>query len=136
MKERMLKILGVLLLVMVVVGCRGGAPIFNVNEATVNPVSGKEPTMEDVTKAIIGASTGSTPAWNMQVLKPGHIVATLHVRSHMAVVDIQYTTKSYSITYKESSNLKYDAGDGTIHSNYNAWVQRLDNNIRTKLALL
>lgn len=117
------------------VGC-GGASVFNVTDASINPVSGKEPTLDDVTRAIVSASTSSTPAWNMQVVKPGHIVATLHNRSHMAAVDIQYTTKGYSITLKETANLKYDAEKGTIHPGYNKWVQLLNSNIGAKLSLL
>jgi len=117
------------------VGC-GGKPVFNVNDASFNTVSGKEPALEDVTRAIVSASANSFPAWNMQVVKPGHIVATLHNRSHMAAVDIQYTTKGYSITRKETSNLKYNAEDGTIHPSYNKWIQRLDGNIRMKLNIL
>jgi len=117
------------------VGC-GGKPVFNVNDASFNTVSGKEPALEDVTRAIVSASANSFPAWNMQVVKPGHIVATLHNRSHMAAVDIKYTTKGYSITRKETSNLKYNAEKGTIHPGYNKWIRRLDSNIRAKLSIL
>ena len=136
MKNRVLTH-GIFLMVVMVlfVGCKG-IPIFNVTEANINTVSGNEPTLEDVTRAIVSASTGSHPAWNMQIIKPGHIVATLHVRSHMAAVDIEYTTKGYSITYKESSNLKYDPTDETIHERYNLWIQRLDSNIRAKVSVL
>lgn len=131
----MKQVLMVGLILLVFVGCRT-APIFNVNEASITPVSGKEPTLPEVTQAIISAATASTPAWNMQVVKPGHIVATLHVRGHMAAVDIVYTTQSYSITHKESTNLKYNDTQGTIHANYNGWIQRLDSNIRGRLSLL
>ena len=136
MKKRSLNQLIFLVAAMVLfVGCQGH-PIFDVNDTNITTVSGNNPTLEDVTKAIMSASTGSQPAWNMQIIKPGHIVATLNVRSHMAAVDIQYTTKGYSITYKESSNLKYDAAKGTIHERYNVWVQRLDSNIRAKVSML
>lgn len=136
MKNRSLNQWIFLAVVMVLfVGCKGD-PLLNVNDANITTVSGKEPTLEDVTKAIVSASTNSNPPWNMEVVKPGHIVATLNVRSHMAAVDINYTTKGYSITYKESSNLKYDEAGGTIHEGYNKWVQRLDSNIRAKVSML
>jgi uncharacterized lipoprotein YajG len=136
MKNRSLTQWIFLVVAMVVfVGCQG-TPVFNVKDASINPVSGKEPTLEEVTRAIVSASTSSTPAWNMQVVKPGHIVATLHNRSYMAQVDIQYTTKGYSITRKDSSNLKYDAEKGTIHKSYNKWIQYLRSNIGAKLSLL
>ncbi len=121
---------------MLIIGCGGGAPVLDINDASITTVSGKEPALEDVTRAIVSAATGSTPIWNMQVVKPGHIVATLHNRQHMASVDINYTTKGYSITRKDTSNLKYNAEKGTIHPGYNKWIRRLDNNIRVKLSLL
>ncbi len=136
MKNRSLTQWIFLVVAMVVfIGCQG-TPVFNVNDATINTVSGKEPTLEDVTRAIVSASGNSNPPWNMQVVKPGHIVATLHNRTHMAQVDIQYTTKGYSITRKDSADLKYDPEKGTIHQGYNKWVQRLDSNIRMKLNML
>jgi len=137
MKHRSLNQLIFLAIVLVLlVGCRTRPPVFNVENANINTVSSKEPTLDDVTRAIISASGNSNPPWNMEVVKPGHIVATLHNRTHMAQVDIQYTTKGYSITRKDSADLNYDAEKGTIHEGYNKWVQRLDSNIRMKLNML
>ena len=52
----------------------------------------------------------------------------------MAKVDINYNTKTYSITYKDSSDLDYD---GTkIHKNYNGWIQNLDNAIKVQLSAI
>jgi hypothetical protein len=136
MKNRARTQLIFLAVVMVLfVGCRT-TPVFNVENANINTVSGKEITLEDVTRAIVSASGNSNPPWNMEVVKPGHIVATLHNRTHMAQVDIHYTTKGYSITRKDSADLKYDPEKGTIHSGYNKWVQRLDSNIRMKTNML
>lgn len=119
---------------LVVTGCRGGGPIYNVKDAPVSTATGKEVTLDQVTKAIIEAGTGLK--WSMAVVKPGQIVGTLFVRSHSAVVDITYTTKAYSITYKDSNNLKYNAERQTIHENYRGWIQNLDNAIRGKLSTL
>lgn len=114
-----------------VVGCRGGGPLYQVKDAPIQTASGKEATMGEVQKAIIGA--GAALDWQMAVVKPGEIVGTLNVRSHQAVVSIPYTTKYYSILYKDSNNLKYDAKNQTIHANYLSWIQRLDNAIRSRL---
>ena len=136
MKSRSLKQLIFLVVIMVLfVGCRT-YPVFNVTDASFTPPSGNEPALEDVTQAILSAAGNSHPPWNMQVVKPGHIVATLHNRSHMAQVDIEYTTKTYNITRKATTNLKYKAEDDTIHEGYNKWVHRLDSNIRIKLNML
>lgn len=114
-----------------VAGCRGGAEIYNVKDAPVVTASGSSPSLEEVQKAIIAAGTGLN--WSMAVAKPGHIVGTLNIRSHQAVVDIMHNTKNYSIIYKDSTNLKYDAEKKTIHENYRSWIQHLDNAIRARL---
>ena len=111
-------------------------PIHTIEDASIGTTSGTEPSLDQVTKAILAAATRPKPAWNMKVEKPGHILATLFVRSHRAAVDITYTTTSYSITYNSSGHLKYDAEKGTIHSNYNGWVQTLNNAILNRLAQL
>lgn len=112
-------------------GCRGGGEIYNVKDAPVMTATGSSPSLEEVQKAIITAGAGLN--WSMAVVKPGHIVGTLNIRSHQAVVDIMHNTKTYSITYKDSTNLKYDAEKKTIHENYRSWIQHLDNAIRSRL---
>jgi hypothetical protein len=132
--KRIQPVLAVICLVLIAVtGCRGGGEIYNVKDAPINTASGSTPSLEDVQKAIITAGTGLN--WSMAVVKPGHIVGTLNVRSHTAVVDIMYNSKTYSITYKDSTNLKYDAEKKTIHGQYRSWIQDLDNNIRGRLTV-
>src|SRR5689334_19897093 len=80
-----------------------GVPILNVKDAPIKTLSGKAMTQEQVTKAIVLAGMGLK--WDMDVAEPGHIIGTLDLRSHQAVVDITYDTKAYSITYKSSKNL-------------------------------
>lgn len=116
-----------------VMGCRGGGQIYNVKDAPVTTASVKTPSLEEIQKAIVTAGTGLN--WRMAVVKPGLIVGTLSVRSHMAIVNIAYDTKTYSITYKDSTNLKYDAEKQTIHENYRGWIQNLDNAIRSRLTV-
>ena len=119
------------LTVALMTGCRGGGQIYNVKDAPITTATGKEVTLEQVTKAIVEAGAGLK--WTMAVVKPGQIVGTLNVRSHTAVVDIAYDTKTYNITYKDSVNLKYNADKQTIHENYRGWVQNLDNAIKGRL---
>lgn len=119
------------ILFVAVMGCRGGAQIYQVKDAPVQTATGKQPSLEDVQKAIIAAGVGLN--WQMVVAKPGEIIGTLNIRSHQAVVSIPYTTKNYSIVYKDSTNLKYNAEKQTIHENYSGWIQRLDGAIRARL---
>jgi hypothetical protein len=117
--------LGISLIVLA--GCRT-APLVNVNDQSV-VTNNKNYTQEDVKKAIVRAGAGL--GWNMDADKPGHILATLHLRSHMAQVDINYNKEKYSITYKNSEDLQYDGE--SIHKNYNSWVQNLDRAIKVQL---
>jgi len=110
-------------------GCRT-APIYNVASAPV--IAPKQVSMQDVERAITRAGAGL--GWIMNPKGPGQIEGTLLLRTHKAVVDITYDTKTYDIKYKDSANLDYD-GSG-IHSNYNGWVLNLEKAIRTHLGMM
>jgi predicted small secreted protein len=126
---RALVILALVIGVIGTAGCRT-SPIRNYNSQPV-PAGA---TMAEVGKAIQDA--GNSLGWAMKEEYPGMISGELFIRDHTAVVEIPYSTTSYSIRYKSSKNLKYDAAKKTIHSNYNGWVENLDNGIRTRLARL
>ena len=131
MKRMRSGILFACVVLVAVMGCRGGGQIYNVKDAPITTATGKEMTLEQVTKAIVEAGAGLK--WTMAVVKPGQIVGTLNLRRHTAVVDITYNTKTYNITYKDSVNLKYDAEKKTIHEKYRGWVMNLDNAIKGRL---
>ena len=115
--------------VLLLVGCRTGG-IYNVQGA---PVAGSRVVaMQDVELAIRRA--GASLGWQIVPRAPGRLEGILVLRDHRAVVDIAYDTQTYSIQYKDSSNLAYDGT--TIHANYKGWVQNLDKAIRTQLSLL
>lgn len=118
----------VALAVLLMMGCRGAVPVYNVSAA---PVAANKPvTTADVEKAIIRA--GNTLGWQMVPRGPGKVEGTLLLRRHRAVVDVDYDVKSYSIKYKDSSELNYDGQN--IHSNYNGWIQNLDKAIKVQLS--
>ena len=106
-------------------------PIMNVNDAPV-VTSGKAVTTQDVQTAIVRA--GSSLGWVMTPVRPGLVSGRLDLRTHTAMIEVPYDTKSYSIRYKESSNL--NAEGGNIHKNYNGWIENLDRNIRAELLRL
>ena len=111
-------------------GCMRCGPIQNITDAPVPSASGKALSNDEVRKAILRA--GTTLGWKMSADAPGRVMATLNVRKHTAVVEIPYSSKSYSINYKSSVNLE-DGGDGTIHNNYNGWVKNLAKGIDAQL---
>ena len=126
---RLVALLMIALTVVGLTGCRT-SPIRNLDNQPIPPGA----TMAEVSKAI--QAGGNSLGWAMQEVSPGLIVGTLHLRDHMAKVEIPFSTRDYSIRYKSSTNLKYNASQKTIHSNYNSWVTNLDNQIRARLASL
>lgn len=115
--------------VLLLVGCRTGG-VYNVQGAPI--ASSKAVALQDVESAIRRA--GASLGWQIIPRAPGRAEGILVLRDHRAVVDIAYDTKTYSIQYKDSSNLGYDGT--TIHGNYNGWVQNLDKAIRMQLSVL
>ena len=113
-------------------GCARTAPILNLENVPVTSTDGKALTAAQVRSSIVTA--GTSLGWRIVDAGPGKLEGTLILREHTAVVDIPYSAKSYSIVYKRSDKL--NEMNGTIHSNYNGWVQNLDRAIRTEMSRL
>lgn len=92
-------------------------------------VSGNRLSLDSVEHSILDASRKR--GWIARVVEPGLIEAQISVRSHGANVLIPFSEDSYSIHYKDSENLDFD--DGSIHRNYNKWVNNLSKTIRQEL---
>lgn len=114
------------------IGCRAGGQVYEVKDAPIQTATGKDLSLEQVQKAIIDAGIKQT--WIMTPVKPGEMLGEYNVQSHQIHVTIPYTTKNYSILYKDSSNLRYDPVKRTIHVNYQKWIERLDNEIKARLS--
>jgi hypothetical protein len=110
-------------------GCRS-TPVRDLGPTTIHVRASRN----QVKHAILAA--GASQGWSMKELYPGAILATLTVRSHLAVVQIDYSSSSFRIRYKDSSNLDYNSMDRTIHSNYNDWVERLNNAIVARVSTI
>jgi hypothetical protein len=93
-------------------------PIYTVTDAPVVVRAGKQASADDVRDAILRA--GRRLGWQMVPGERGVINAKLSLRTHVAVVDVRYST-----------NLDH-SGD-QIHKNYNGWIQNLDRDIRNEL---
>ena len=130
--KNILKLLLISLVGLVVLtGCRT-ATVYNVMD---NPVNIKSEVADDAMfKAIKMA--GLNLGWQITKVKPGLAQGQLNLRDHVAVIEIPYSKESFSIVYKSSSNLDYNASKNTIHSNYNGWVQNLRNAITLQLSAL
>lgn len=131
MKPTRVSALLICLALAAIVGCRAGGQVYEVKDA---PVEADKPlTLDQVQKAIIDAGIKQT--WIMTPVKPGEMLGEYNVQSHQIHVLIPYTTKNYSILYKDSSNLRYDPVKRTIHVNYAKWIERLDNEIKARLKM-
>ncbi len=131
--ERALRALFVGALLLVTCGAvQAQVPPYNVIDAPVVTSSQGSLTVDAVAKAIL--RSGIRLGWRLEPAGPGAITGTLVLRTHTAVVDIVYDSKTYSIKYKDSVNLKYNGT--TIHKNYNGWIQNLDKAIRAELVSL
>lgn len=124
MYRNVARIFFVLLIAGGLAACRT-APVYNVENALFSKEAPSVQAAGDMIKAA-GASLG----WQMADDGPGHIVGRLPIRTHLAVIDITFDTTRYSIMYKDSNNLKYDGSQ--IHSNYNGWIQNLQNAITAR----
>ena len=114
-----------LILSLVITGCKTST-VYNVQ----HKVSHKK-SSETVYRAI--KSAGQSLGWHISKIKPGVAQGKLILRSHVAIVRINYTRSSYKIRYSSSKNLKYNSKKNTIHSNYNGWIQNLEKAIDVRL---
>ncbi len=116
---------------------RHSVPIVNYNNVAVATSRDQALAADQVKQAILAAAT--TKGWSIAYQPDGKLLATLNVRNkHTIVVEIAYTANSYSLTYKDSTNMNYAVVDSerVIHPNYNKWVQDLSAAIRGELLKL
>ena len=120
--HKILIVLAAAMALFAVGGCRSVAPVEQVNDAPFFAAS-KNADLNQITQKIL--EIGKHRKFGMKVIAPGHIEALYAKREVRAVMDIKYTTEHFSITYKDSSNLKYNSATNTISSHYNKWVNTL-----------
>ena len=110
------------------VGCRKGVPITEPSNPSISAY-GKF-TKVQVRDAILRG--GTNIGWQMREETPGTVLGTWSARTSSVTVQIPYNEKEYAIKYHSSENM-LDGGDGTIHPNYNRWVDRLNRNIAAEI---
>ena len=105
---------------------RSSVPIVNYDDSPITAKPGRELTLDTVQHAVAAAGARSGH-WSVADSTPGRVRLKLTTRGHEAVIEVTFTTQSYSIHYVSSSNLNYEkSGDRElIHPKYNAWVQHL-----------
>jgi hypothetical protein len=98
------------------------------------PIAGAT-TIDSVRRAITTAA--ASRKWTITESGPGHMIATLVIRSkHTLVIDIRYNASMLDLRYRDSENLnyhKFDNGGRVIHPNYNNEVKALFDAINAAL---
>jgi len=118
------------LLAVTLTGCKS-KPVKNVDaQALPSTVT----SASQVKDAIIRA--GKTLGWVIKEKDAQTLKGTLSLRKHIAHITIPYSETSYSLLYRGSKNLDYDAEAMTIHSNYNGWISNLDRQIQIQLSAM
>ena len=130
--RRAFLLLGAMALVLAAACASTNAPINNVSGKSI--ATNRPATMAEIGNAILAAGASST-RMQMKQERPGVIQATrTGTKGRMAIMEIKYDTKQYSITYKDSQNMNYDGKQ--ILQSYNDWVENLDKAILARLQAL
>lgn len=75
--------------------------------------------------------------WSVQSEVYGEIIARLQARAHTLVVRIKYDPQQVTLTYVDSTNMKYERladGRERIHKKYTQWTQALMSAIQKNLS--
>lgn len=104
-----------------------------------NLPTGRADISENKVRATIEAAAREQD-WAVREIAPGRLLATLVVRGkHTVMTEIIYSPTQYSLTYRDSVNMKYGTSaatpgaPGVIHPFYNRWVGALKDGIRLAL---
>ena len=128
--QKWVAVLSVVTMSFLLTAC-GGAPVKNVSNHSVSISIDKK---EEVRMAI--KTAGASLGWIINDLDENTLEGVLMLRKHIAKITIPYSEKEYSLLYKSSENLKYNAEKNTIHKNYNSWITNLDQKIQVQLSVL
>lgn len=120
----MKKIILVLLSALFLAACQSTS-VYNVDK---NPVPAGL-SVKQVEKVIVKALVQK--GWQIKTNTDGVILAEIMVRTHTAKIEISFDASQYSINYRDSTNLKYNASKNTIHKNYNNWIIYIDRLIQS-----
>lgn len=117
------QIIEIILICMCVVGCRTFPPVHNIEHQAVSVHD-----QQRVEEMIIAGGMRAK-GWQISKVKDGLLLGTFAIRAHQFTVEIPYTADEYSILYKDSENLRYNAKKNTIHPRYNRTVANLARSI-------
>lgn len=118
--SRFLKSIGLVVVVLALSGC--ARTIYNVEEKRVSQSEIKTLSTKQVRNIIVEAAKDN--GWDVAKVKPGLLSARIKWNTHVANIEIPYSSKSYSINYVKSVNLIINKTK--IHHRYNSLVLALE----------
>jgi hypothetical protein len=127
--KRLTRMLLIVVPALLAIGC-ATVPVENITGQSID--TNRPASLDEIGNAIVRA--GVSLNMQMKKVRPGIINAVYAIRGVSATMEVKYSTKTYSIEYKDSSGLKYDGTN--IHKNYNSWVANLNNRIQAQLSSL
>jgi len=127
MKSILTKI-SLLICALVIAGCTS-QPIKTINSQVPEGL-----TKAQVSEAIKEA--GSISGWVITDSSESQLTGKLLYKGDLVIVDIPYNQTTYSILYKTTSGLKYDAKERTVHRAYNKWTAILNEQIQKQLMIV
>jgi len=127
--KRNLLIVTVMFISLILTGC-GLPKVLNLPNQKVERKISKDAVYMAIYKA------GMRRGWEITKLSDGHAKGVVLSRGHEATILIDYTDTSYSISYKSSKKLNYDAKTDKIHSAYNRWILGLKRQIDKEISSL
>lgn len=107
---------------------RATVPIVDYENLVVATTSGKQLTVAELREVIIRA--GRSQGWDISDFGDGHLAASFNKSKHAIMVNIVLKPNTYSVTYKDSVNMKFEPAEKKIHPGYNKWVRMLVDTIR------
>lgn len=110
--------------------CHPVEPVYSVDHADVQYNMEQKISAEKVGSIIKKAALADR--WVVKTMSDSKLRCTNSWKNHEAVIDITYSSQSYSINLVSSENLKEK--DGMIHHKYNQLVHKLQHDIDHKLS--
>jgi hypothetical protein len=128
-------------------------PLVTIRDALVATTSGKPVERAQVRQAI-AAAAARDPSWSLADEGADRVLATRRWRDHAIVIEVRYSPERYSLLYRDSTNMKYNAGGSgdsrdrnakfgvppstgpEIHPFYNRYVRELRDGIAAELRKL
>jgi len=115
---------------LMLVACANTKPVYNATDTAFPVALTQSQAQESIVKAL------QYKRWRIVESSEDRIIAEIHVRTHYAKIEIDYTANGYSIRYLDSDNLDYNASSNVIHRNYNKWIQLLETEIGNRAAMV